>query len=172
MAARSSRRRGISDTRSNNAPARPALAADMTTRVSRWLVLAALAAVPLPAAAQARKYQSKAVDTAAPTAADIPLSVGAFRFWKGATVASGNVRDPAQCGVTGPCFSWPLQVAPGGKRLRVALDTPMRSDTFELDVIDPAGKATTVRNSNAFDAEAYVDDPAPGTWTIRVMPQG
>jgi hypothetical protein len=27
-------------------------------------------------------------------------------------------------------------------------------------------------NSNQFDAEAYAPGPAPGTWTVRVMPQG
>jgi hypothetical protein len=48
----------------------------------------------------------------------------------------------------------------------------MRSNTFELDLVDPAGKVTSVSNNNAFDAEAYVVAPAAGTWTLRVMPQG
>ena len=38
-------------------------------------------------------------------------------------------------------------------RLRVALDTPMRSDSFRVDVIDPGGaQAASTTNSNAFDA--------------------
>src|SRR4051812_12057550 len=172
MADRSNRRRAIVARRSNNGVSPPAFAGVMTLTAARCLALSALLACLLPEGAHAKKYPSRTVDTAAPAAADLPLSVGAFRFWKGATVASGDVEDPSLCGVAGPCFSWPLEVGPGGKRLRVALDTPMRSDSFELDVIDPAGEVTSVQNNNAFDAEAYVSDPAPGTWTIRVMPQG
>lgn len=76
------------------------------------------------------------------------------------------------CGVSGPCYTWPLRVAAGGFRLRVALDTPMRSNSFELDVVDPAGNVTTAMNNNSFDAEAFIVSPAAGVWTIRVMPQG
>jgi Lysyl oxidase len=110
-------------------------------------------------------------DTPAPTASDPPLQPGAFRFWQGPTVASGDVPNAAACGVAGPCYSWPLNVGAGGSRLRVALDTPMRSNTFELDVIDPSGNVTSATNSNAFDVESYLPKPAAGTWTIRVMPQ-
>ncbi len=132
------------------------------------LVLAGLfiTAVPAPAAPR-----SSTTDTAPPAATDAPLGVGAFRFWKGVTVASGDVPDPSLCGVSRPCYSWPLNVGAGGDRLRVALDTPMRSNTFELDVVAPDGKVAAVKNDNMFDVEAYIPKPAAGLWAIRVVPQ-
>jgi hypothetical protein len=115
-------------------------------------------------------YSSYA-DTAPPAASDLSLPPGGFRFWQGPTVPGGYVPSAAQCGISGPCYTWQLPVAKGGWRLRVALDTPMRTNAFELDVVDPAGKLTSVTNSNAFDAEAFVTAPAAGIWTLRVMPQ-
>jgi hypothetical protein len=64
-----------------------------------------------------------------------------------------------------------MPVASGGWRLRVALDTPLRSNQFELDVIDPSGKVTSATNIGNFDSEVYILHPAGGVWTIRVMPQ-
>jgi hypothetical protein len=115
-------------------------------------------------------YSSYA-DTAAPALGNPPMPAGGFRFWRGPTVASGDVPDPSACGVSGPCYQWPLRVGKGGWQLRVALDTPMRSNTFELDVIDPTGHVTSVTNNNMFDAEAYILHPSAGVWTVRVMPQ-
>jgi hypothetical protein len=126
-----------------------------------------------PTARQVRPaalYSSYA-DTSAPAAGDQPLPPGGFRFWQGPTVSSGDVPDPSACGISGPCYQWALPVGAGGWRLRVALDTPMRSNTFELDVIDPKGQVTSVTNSNMFDAEAYIPKPSAGVWTVRVMPQ-
>jgi hypothetical protein len=48
----------------------------------------------------------------------------------------------------------------------------MRTNSFELDVVDPTGHVTSATNSNAFDVEVYVAKPIAGTWTVRVMPQG
>ena len=116
------------------------------------------------------RYRSYA-DTAAPAASDLPMLPGDFRFWDGATVASGDVETPSECGVTGPCYMWPLKIGPGGRELRVALDTPQRTNQFELDVVSPSGQTTSVVNFNAFDGELYVEKPAAGKWTVRVMPQ-
>jgi hypothetical protein len=126
-----------------------------------------------PAGAQILSPADQPADGPAPAATDPAMTPGAARFWQGPTVASAEVRDPSLCGTAaGPCFSWPLHVAPGGGRLRVAIDTPMRSNTFEVDVIDPSGTtAGTAATSNAFDAEVFVDKPAAGTWTVRVVPQ-
>src|SRR5437764_153963 len=91
--------------------------------------------------ARGARYATYA-DTAAPRLKDAPLPPKGFRFWQGPTVPSGDVPGAAACGVTGSCYVWPLRVAGGGWRLRVALDTPLRSNTFELDVVDPTGHAT------------------------------
>jgi hypothetical protein len=61
-------------------------------------------------------------------------------FWDGTTVASGDVPDPSLCGTAGPCFNYRLHMPGRGARLRVAIDIPMRDDTFELDLLDPSGK--------------------------------
>ena len=105
-------------------------------------------------------------DGPSPTAVDGPLKVGASRFWVGPTL-SGSM---SACGKG--CASWPLEVSPGGARLRVALDTPVRSNTLELLLIDPNGNKTSATNSNAFDAEVFVNRPNAGKWTVEVFPQG
>jgi hypothetical protein len=116
-------------------------------------------------------YSSYA-DTAPPSTSDTSLPPGGFRYWQGPTVSSGDVPVASACGFTGPCYQWPLRVGKRGWRLRVALDTPMRSNTFELDVVDPkTGHVTSVTNTNMFDAEAYILNPPAGVWAVRVMPQ-
>lgn len=109
----------------------------------------------------------------APRATDlIRLATGDSAFWDGQTV-SGDVPDAGLCGVGGPCFDYPLRLARGGRLLRVALDTPSRQDTFELQVVDPAGAvAASTTNSNQFNDEVFVEGPMRGTWTVRVLPQG
>lgn len=102
----------------------------------------------------------------APTSHDKPLTPGASRFWVGPTL-SGSMSS---CGKG--CASWQLVVAPGGGRLRVALDTPVRSNTLKLVLVDPKGNKTSASNDNAFNAEAFAVKPNAGMWTIQVMPAG
>ena len=100
------------------------------------------------------------------------LVAGATTFWDGVTIATVKVPSDDHCGTLGPCPSWPLTVRPGGKRLRVAIDTPQRSDTFVIELIDPAGKLVDDdATSNRFNAEAMAMNPAAGTWTVRVRPE-
>lgn len=111
--------------------------------------------------------------TTAVAADAIDLTPGQSRFWAGGQIDDADVPDASLCGVAGPCPEWQLKVAPGATRLRVAIDTPSREDTFELDVIDPSGKvAASAQASNSFDAEAFVAKPSAGAWTVRVIPQG
>src|SRR5437763_8974532 len=57
------------------------------------------------------------------------LDAGEATFWNGPTVASGNVQDPGFCGTAaGACQTYSLRLNEAGERLRVALDTPMRSN--------------------------------------------
>jgi len=100
------------------------------------------------------------------------LDPGATTFWDGLTIATVKVPSDAQCGTLGPCPTWPLTVKGGGKRLRVAIDTPQRSDTFVIQLLDPAGQLIADdATSNRFNAEAMVMNPAAGTWTVRVRPE-
>ena len=93
------------------------------------------------------------------------LQLGQSRFWDGG-FAVGGPTDKA-------VFSYPLEVAAGGARLRVAIDTPSREDTFDVELVDPKGaSAATTSNSNQFNAEAFVSKPVPGRWTVRVTPNG
>ena len=93
-------------------------------------------------------------------------------FWKGGFVADGTVRADALCDIAGPCFTYPLELAAPGARLRVGIDTPQREDTFRVDVIDPEGAVVaTTTNNNQFNAEAFLDDPGAGAYTVRVIPQ-
>jgi hypothetical protein len=106
-------------------------------------------------------------------AAPIDLPLGGTAFWDGPTIASGDVPDPSLCGVAGPCPTYGLRLADGGARLRVALDTPSRDNSFEFQLIDPSGTvAASETLSNQFDGEAFVTKPAAGLWTVRVIPHG
>src|SRR5205807_6647430 len=108
---------------------------------------------------------------AAPALADDPpappgagLGAGQFAFWQGPTISSGDVQDPSLCDVAAPCPTYALKLTAPGARLRVALDSPSRDNTFHFDVIDPSGAvAAGATNSNQFDAEAFIADPKPGT---------
>ena len=136
----------------------------------RWLRLsgvpAAVAAIvllatALPAGGLARRADPGPID----------LAPGESAFWDGATVGDGAVHSSGMCGVTGPCFKYLLRLAGGAWRLRVAIDTPSRQDSFELDLIDPSGEvAASSAETNVFDQEAFVPTPAAGTWTVRVLP--
>jgi hypothetical protein len=128
----------------------------------RSLLLALLCLVP---AASARAAQ-------APPTGPLTLAPNQARFWLGGQIESGNLQDPALCEVLAPCPTFELRLAPGGHRLRVAYDTPSREDSFRLDLIGPDGKVTSRSGSNVFNAEAFVADPAPGAWKVRVIPQG
>jgi len=101
------------------------------------------------------------------------LKVGQPLFWDGAYIDSGDIQDDALCDIAAPCPTWKLVVAGQSARLRVAIDTPSREDTFGLELLDPSGAVVaSASNSNQFNTEAFVPTPAPGSWTVRVVPQG
>ena len=127
------------------------------------LVTAAIAALLVPLGARAASRPP------------IVLAKGAAAFWSGGYVEDANTHLPgaAACSVI-KCFEFPLKVAAGGWRLRVALDTPARYTQFELDLLDPHGTQVASVNNPAgseFDIEAFALHPAAGTWTARVVPQ-
>jgi hypothetical protein len=100
------------------------------------------------------------------------LAADLATFWDGPTIATVRVARDADCNVTGPCPEYPLTLKTGGKRLRVAIDTPQRSDTFVVQILDSAGAvAASSTTSNRFNAEALVMNPAAGEWKVRVRPQ-
>lgn len=90
------------------------------------------------------------------------LALDAVQFWNGGFVIEGSTP-----------FDYPLEVTSGGARLRVAIDTPSREDTFLLEIIDPQGAVqASADNSNQFNDEAFVEKPVGGTWLVRVTPGG
>ena len=121
----------------------------MATRI-RKIACCALAALALTPPASAHDVT--------PT----PLQPGEAAFWDGETVSDGDVPGP-----------YALPIAASGERLRVAIDTPSREDSFQIDVIAPNGAVRASNaNSNQFNEEAFVEAPEAGTWTIRVSPKG
>jgi len=101
------------------------------------------------------------------------LPLGQSRFWLGGQIVEGNVQDASLCDVTAPCPTWAVRLADRGHRLRVAIDTPSREDSFGVEVLDAAGTVVASGNaSNQFNGEAFVKDPAPGDYTVRVVPKG
>jgi hypothetical protein len=112
--------------------------------------------------------------TAAPALPAIRLDVGSSAFWNGGYVESevAGLAGPQACAVV-HCFTYPIHVTAGGAMLRVAIDTPDRSNQFELDLLDPSGSQVASRSNTAqtqFDMEVYASRPVAGTWTARVVP--
>lgn len=153
----------------------PAIRAELTTAAGS---AAATVAEPAPDEPPVQAVAAPAA-TAAPAPAPAPaapsgpprLRPGDSMFWDGGFVRSGAVRHEALCDVAGPCFSFPVLLDGGGHRLRVAIDTPSREDTFQLELLDPSGAlVTATSNANQFNAEAFAATPAAGEWTVRVRP--
>jgi hypothetical protein len=106
-------------------------------------------------------------------AAPPALSPGDSAFWDGELVEDANVGDASRCDSEGTCFSYPLRLSATAARLRVAIDTPSREDSFQFQAIAPDGSvAADAQNSNQFNEELFVLEPAPGEWTVRVIPKG
>ncbi|MEK6805027.1 MAG: lysyl oxidase family protein [Pseudomonadota bacterium] len=100
------------------------------------------------------------------------LSLDDSTFWDGGTILTTKVPDPELCGVLAPCPEFELNIVGGARRLRVGIDTPERSDTFAIELINPSGTVVaTETNSNQFNSEAMVLDPVEGKWTIRIRPE-
>ncbi|MCU1461811.1 MAG: hypothetical protein JWO37_1886 [Acidimicrobiales bacterium] len=105
----------------------------------------------------------------------VELAVDKPAFWAGSYVtdAHTHLTGAAACTVI-HCFDYPLDVAAGGWRIRVALDTPDRSTEFELDLIDPSGTVQATASNPAqseFDLEVLALHPVAGKWIARVIPQ-
>ena len=105
----------------------------------------------------------------------LQLGLGKSLFWNGGYVDSSDVDLPGSvaCQVE-QCFSYPVMVAKGGWRLRVAIDTPDRANDFELDLIDPSGTQVASQSNSGqseFDMELYALHPVAGNWTVRVVPE-
>jgi hypothetical protein len=82
-----------------------------------------------------------------------------FVFWDG-----GQTVNP------GAAFSWDLKLQSPGERLRVAISTPARMDTFRLTAVSPSGVSTSTQNTNQYETELFVPKPEQGTWQVEVQP--
>ena len=105
-------------------------------------------------------------------AADVglQLTLGRAVFWHGVHFDSASVRDDAAC-TASTCPTYPLHIAGGAARLRVAIDNPVRSNTWTLEVLDPSGKVVASNaTDNQFASEVFIPKPAAGDWTVRVVP--
>lgn len=108
------------------------------------LVLAAALVVPIQAGAAP---QRKA------------LHLGGTAFWTGpyTEAASGD-------------WTYLLQVAPGGKRLRIGLDHPEVDDDFSMRITGPASTTRAVDTAGGlYSSEVLIADPPPGVYELRVI---
>ena len=105
-----------------------------------------------------------------PAPLDAVLDIEEAWFWDGETL-DAQVPDTALCDTYAPCPVYYLDVAPGGARLRIGLDTAERTDAFGIRVMDPAGAvAGEDDNFNQFNSEVLIDAPAAGLWTVQIRP--
>lgn len=80
--------------------------------------------------------------------------------------SSGNNCDQAKC------FTYRLNVADDGHRLRVGLDKPEIGDVFVARITDPEGNSSQITAyADLYSEEINIDDPAPGKWEIVVRAQ-
>jgi hypothetical protein len=102
----------------------------------------------------------------------LTLAPGQSRFWLGGQIEDGIVPDPSLCDIVAPCPSWEVALTHEAHRLRVAIDTPSREDSFGLEVLDAAGAVVASgAAANQFNGEAFLARPKAGRYTIRVVPE-
>jgi Lysyl oxidase len=104
------------------------------------------------------------------------LSLGQGAIWTGPFVDRARVPDSSLCGVAGPCWTYPLDVAAGSPRLRVAIGTKDPSNDYTLELLDPSGAVVATGSNGDFPGEHYAAElfaaaPHAGTWTMRVIPE-
>jgi hypothetical protein len=110
----------------------------------------------------------------APANADPPvvahLGVGGSAFWDGTYVVAGHVEDDNLCNTpAGPCFDYMLDITAPAHRLRVAIDQPIRNDTWTFSIQDSTGATlASTSTSGSFSAEAFVDAPKKGLYRVHV----
>ncbi len=99
------------------------------------------------------------------------LAVEEAWFWHQSRTFDGEVPSSAAC-TEQTCETYQIEIEPGGERLRVGIATPERTDTFAVEIYDPAGQLRgSDTTSNQFNSEAIADAPEAGTWTVVVRPQ-
>lgn len=114
---------------------------------------------------------------APPTAAK--LDRGESAFWRAPYVGEARLSGPSECASSGACSSFTVEVRSAHAwRLRVALDQADASNDYLLELRDPSGElagsaATTTEAglSHHYDVELFAAEPAPGAWTVTVVPQ-
>ena len=111
---------------------------------------------------------------AAESGSTVSLSVGQAKFWDGGYVPSAlttELPDSVACGHT-KCFTWHIKIPGQGYRLRAAMETPSREDTFTIELADPSGAIIDSRSdSTVFDEEVFAHKPVAGTWSVTVIPR-
>lgn len=102
------------------------------------------------------------------------LAPGESAFWKGPFVERAAVPQSDLCGVTGPCWPYAIDVKrpTGDSRLRVAIDWGSNANTYNLELRNPSGRLVDSQwGLGSWSNEVFVDDPVPGRWTVRVIPE-
>lgn len=112
----------------------------------RYLAIALLVALPVPAFAAQRERFSLGADEAA--------------FWNGPHVESSRGSDS---------WTYQLEVTEPGYRLRIGIDHPEIGDVYSVTVTDPnGGRKSFSSGQGLYSAEHMELDPALGTWEITV----
>jgi hypothetical protein len=109
----------------------------------------------------------------------IALNKGQVHFWTGPVIDSARVADPSLCGSAGTCLEYPVRVmSPHAGVLRAGLQTADESNNWAVVLIDPSGNQVSSGTTyeldglgQNFDVEVWAHHPAPGTWTVEVVPE-
>lgn len=150
---------------------------DARRRRTGTAVAVPLLAVLLATGAQAGSAPRAASPGGERTAPDSRLDVGESTFWRSQERLTAPVPQAAFVGAqvaavgcaagTSACVTYPLTVAPGGHRLRAAVDWPGFLDPFQVELLDPSGRSVAT-GFGQYSAEAFAAQPVGGTWTVRV----
>jgi hypothetical protein len=133
-------------------------------------------------------------------AAEPALQPGEARFWDGEYVGDSrgglpaleeySLAEPEAQPDVDPCVTglaycrrYEFGIAPGGARLRVALDSSKRGECFAFELRDPTNQRVSgffepafpyvcpeeIGSPQIYTLELAVPDPAPGTWEMRAI---
>ena len=148
----------------------------------RWLSLvpfAAVVSIALAAIAGLLAISASSAPGEQGAAPVVVLKPGKFKFWPGPYVEKGGLIDPGLCSASAGCRDYRIDVS-GRDRgtLRVALDQDDPGNDWTLQLLDPDGAlvdegetTTTAGFDHHFDVELFAEQPAAGSWTLRVVPR-
>lgn len=135
-------------------------------------LLGVLAALAIPSSALAATPSSGSVSPTSRQATATGSVTDPLGVYDLAAYSYGDTKVRGQDTCKAPaCDIYTLNVASGGKQLRIVADAP-GSDNVSMDIVGPFGDHYDMNTVDYFTQRTLIVGADPGTWTIEVYGTG